>query len=411
MVIKKILLILIISYCCVAQGNEELIESSEAVDAFEYVNHLRIKAGMTGFSKNKLLDKAAYNHASYCHSNNIGGHFESNSHSGFTGYDHVERINFVKYNSRSTGENVSSHKGGATDKNSVDGLMSAIYHRFGFLSFDYDEVGIGTVRNDNSSSYVYNMGNVLKNEMCLRKSSNKPGKYYSSVCRDKKFRISGKEFDAASSTTQKNNPDVVIWPAANSYDVPPAFFEESPDPLPNYSVSGYPVSIQFNPSAFPNTIPVVTNFELIDVESELSVEIIKRLDKRTDHNKKFSEYEHAIFPLNRLGWSKQYRAELTYVVSGNSEIITWLFNTRDLNVTTYEVRSNQEVIKEKSNNVFAVYLPPRHRNDAELSYSTKYRGLSKLDIKIVDGNTLLIKAVGNGDAEVSFHGMSFKIKI
>ena len=401
---KFILLILFISYSFVVHGDEP-------IDAFSYINHLRAKAGMTTFSKNNLLDKSAYNHASYCEINNIGGHFESDRHQGFTGYDHVERINAIGYYSRSTGENVSSHKGVVNDKNSVDGLMSAIYHRFGFLSFDYDEIGIGKIKNDASSSYVYNMGNVLKNKQCLAKSSNKAGRYYGSVCRDKKFRISAKEFDAAAIGAQQKNPSVVLWPAANSIDIPPAFFEESPDPLPGYGVSGYPVSIQFNPSKFFGTVPVVTHFEIIDVDTNQALEIIKKIDKDSDHNKKFSEYEHAIFPLNRLGWSKQYQAKVNYIVNGNSETISWVFNTRDLNVTTYEVSGEKETIKEESDNSFAVYLPPKHSNDAKLAYSTKYRGLSALDIQIVDGNTLMIKATGSGDAEISFHGMSFKIEI
>ena len=409
--IKKLLLIISIGYgfttCAHAEGNQD----ARFVESFNYINQLRAKAGMSTFLKNKLLDKAAFNHAFYCHRNNIGGHFETEGRLGFTGYDQVERINAVGYTSRSTGENVSSHKGAANGKNSVDGLMSAIYHRFGFLSFDYDEIGIGKIQNESSSSYVYNMGNTVKNKQCLANSSNKPGKYYSAVCQDKSFRISAKEFDRASVNTQKKNPAVVIWPAANSNDVPPAFFEESPDPLPEYGVSGYPVSVQFNPSVFPDKIPVVTRFELIDLETDLPLEIIKRIDKSTDHHKKFNAYEHAIFPLDRLGWSKQYRAEISYVVDGNSETINWTFSTRELNVPTYEVNNEMAVIREKSGDTFAVYLAPKHSNDAERAYSTRYRGLSALNIQIIDGNTLLIKATGSGDAEISFHGISFKIVI
>ena len=36
--------------------------------------------------------------------------------------------------------------------------------------------------------------------------------------------------------------------------------------------------------------------------------------------------------------------------------------------------------------------------------------LVALDVKIIDGNTLMLKATGSGDAEISFHGIKIKIK-
>ena len=379
-------------------------------DAFGLINQLRETAGMTAFSKNKQLSEAALNHALYCHDNRTGGHFESKTYSGYTGYDHIERINTVGYKSRTTGENVSSHKGVADDKKSVDGLMSAIYHRFAFLSFDFDEIGIGIKQSDDYSSFVYNMGNTLKNKQCLVPSSKKSGKYYSSVCSNKQFRISAKDFDEASFDTQKNNPAVVTWPPENSNDIPPAFFEESPDPLPGYGVSGYPVSVQFNPSVFSEVVPVITRFELIDLQTGKSLKLIKRIDEQSDQHKKFTAYEHAIFPVERLDWSRQYRAEVDYMVQGGSETKSWNFNTRDLNVPIYDVSVAQGVISESSGNTFTIYLPPKHHNDAEMSYGTRYRGLSALDVKIIDGNTLMVKATGTGDAEISFHGIKIKFK-
>ena len=143
----------------------------------------------------------------------------------------------------------------------------------------------------------------------------------------------------------------------------------------------------------------------------MTLEIIKKLDNRSDHNKKFSKYDHAIFPVKRLDWSKQYRAQVSYRVGSREHVKIWAFRTRDLNVPTYELRSDNEVIKEKSGNAFAVYLPPKHQNDAELAYSTRYRGLSALDVQIIDGNTLMIKATGSGDAEIILHGVSIKIVI
>ena len=408
---KLLILLFFIGFSLCTQAEVKDSKDSDGIWAFNYINHLRSKAGMKVLSKNTLLDKAALNHASYCHTNLVGGHFEAPEKIGFTGYDHVERLNAVGYNSRSTGENVSFHKGEVNDKNSVDGLMAAIYHRFGFLSFEYDEIGIGKIQGDNYGSFVYNMGNISKNSLCLAGGSKISGKFYSAICRDKQIQISAKEFDLATFKTQQDNPAVVVWPAPDSSDVPPAFFEESPDPLPDYSVSGYPISIQFNPSVFPDVKPVVMRFELIDLQTGLPLELIRRIDKNTDQHKKFSDYEHAIFPRQRLGWFRQYRAEVDYVVDGVRKSIVWTFDTRSLNVPIYEVRKDNTVIKEKSAKEFAVYVPPKNRNDTDLAYSTKYRGLSDLDIKILDGNTLMVKATGDGEAIISFHGLTFRIEI
>ena len=98
-------------------------------------------------------------------------------------------------------------------------------------------------------------------------------------------------------------------------------------------------------------------------------------------------------------------------MDGVSKSIVWTFSTRSLNVPIYEVRNDNTVIKEKSANEFAVYVPPKNRNDTELAYSTKYRGLSDLEIKILDGNTLIVKATGDGEAIISFHGLTFRIEI
>ena len=203
----------------------------------------------------------------------------------------------------------------------------------------------------------------------------------------------------------------MLWPASNSIDIPPAFFEESPDPLPGYGVSGYPVSVQFNPSVFVGEIPVISRFELIDEETGQVLEIIKRIDKASDQYKKFSAYEHAIFPVKRLQWAKQYRAEVDYSVGDDTRTISWVFNTRELNVPTYELSVENDVIKEESGNSFAVYLPPQHNHDAVMAYSTKCSGLTSLNIQTVDGNTLLINGVGSGDIELTFHGVLLKIAI
>jgi len=381
------------------------------VSAYEYLNTLRKQAGMAELKTNDILNRAASNHANYCVQNRVGGHFEMKSGEGYTGHDHIARTIAAGYNSRSTGENVSVHLGVANDKASVDGLMSAIYHRFGFLNLEYDEIGIGKINKQDFTSYVYNLGSSEKTKLCRNKNFNQSGKYYNSVCNDIEFRVSAHDFEKVINHAMQKNPAIVLWPPANSIGVSPAFYEESPDPLPEHGVSGYPVSIEFNPAFFAEQAPVVTRFDLIDVETGASIEIIKRIDKASDLNHKFTDYQHAIFPLQRLEWGSEYRVQLSYLENDENKNMEWSFTTRELGVPLYTVIENNTVIREKEGSSFVVYLPPKHSNDTVMAYGSQYHGFSLLEVQLIDGNTLIIKSIGKGEAEISFHEMKFKVII
>lgn len=384
-------------------------QSEKNFSPLNYINELRTRTGMRTLEWNHELERAAKNHANYCVINNSGGHFESEDKSGFTGSDPFERVSSLGYLSRSTGENVSFHKGDADYSHSIDGLMSAIYHRFGFLSFDYNEMGSASAHTIDSNCFVYNMGNTDKNALCMQDGFSQSGKYYSAVCADKKFRISAKVFDGVSNKTQLSNPELVLWPAKNSSDIPPAFFNENPDPLPNYSVSGYPVSIQFNPAIFAKSVPVIHAFTLVDAKTGETLELIKHIKQKTDEHNKFTAFEHAIFPVERLNWGHEYHVYAEYVVANESRYIDWSFKTRELGIDVININGETEVIHAKSGVEFAVYLHPEHGNDVVKEYRTQSRGLVSLDVRLIDGNTLAIKAVGTGEAIIIFHGVSFKV--
>ncbi len=61
----------------------------------------------------------------------------------------------------------------------MDGLFSAIYHRFAFLSPGIDEIGVGVTQNEqdsDKSAFVYVMGNSELNRLCSFKSFKGAGK-------------------------------------------------------------------------------------------------------------------------------------------------------------------------------------------------------------------------------------------
>ncbi|HIP46936.1 MAG TPA: CAP domain-containing protein, partial [Campylobacterales bacterium] len=115
-------------------------------EGVSYLNSLRADAGMIPFQREYHLEDAAQNHANYLIINNTFSHYESQNASGFTGVAPANRAQFEAYAYAGVGENISSSN--ASVEKSIDTLFSAIYHRFGFLNFDYDEIGVGFAQSD-----------------------------------------------------------------------------------------------------------------------------------------------------------------------------------------------------------------------------------------------------------------------
>jgi hypothetical protein len=383
---------------------------SADIDAYEYLNGMRKLAGMSPFSYNRALADAAQNHANYLHIHKQGGHGEQSGRRGFTGQTQSQRVIATGYPSSQTGENVSYHVGNKGVMESIDGLMAAIYHRFAFLSFKYDEVGIGRVQSADYSAHVYNFGNQQKSLLCQQKNHRAPGRYFYEVCADPRFRISVQDMQAAEYEVSSQNADRVVWPADNSENIPPAFYREDPDPLPNHDVSGYPISVQFNPAAYPAGLPAVTRFQLFREDDQRPLETITLLDATTDRNRKFEPNEHALFPLHRLGWDTQYRAELDYVVGGKNHQYSWTFKTRRMTVPMVTVTEDNPAVLVKPGDRFALYVSPRGARDGEAAYSTRFPHGMNLDIDIHDPHTLIVSVSGiPGQATISFHGIDIAL--
>jgi len=214
-------------------------------DGLNYLNQLRQSAGMTTYSAQDNLNQSAYNHAHYLVINNKIGHGEDSGDTGFTGEAPSDRVIYAGYNNRRVGENLSS--GNDTVYDSIDSLFSAIYHRFGFLSFNYNEIGMGADSSSsysNQSAYNYNMGNSYISGLCSGSSFEGSGSYTYGVCADESFKIETSRYNDSKNETLNQNPSYVLWPYNNQQDAGVVFFNESPDPLPSCDVSGYPVSVQ-----------------------------------------------------------------------------------------------------------------------------------------------------------------------
>ncbi|HIE00162.1 MAG TPA: CAP domain-containing protein [Thiotrichaceae bacterium] len=381
-----------------------VFEQDDLNQGYAYLNQLRLRAGMTELFTNPQLELSAFNHANFLADNYLTGHYEINSLPGFTGIEPKDRTKAAGYRSLAVSENVSS--GDTRSRDSIDGLMGAIYHRFGFLDLVIDEIGIGIAKvslsDPNShTAYVYNMGNSGLNALCEGPAFSGYGRYYFSVC-EPDIQINADDFENVQTLARGYNPNIVQWPADGDNDVPPAFFEESPDPLPDYSVSGYPVSLQFNPLTF-SDVNIIA-FQLYRETDNSEIQPTRLLNQSTDPNAKMTGLQYALFPLERLEWNTAYRVEATYYsTSSDTQTLTWRFKTRNLGVPLYTLQGSGEVISIPQNSTsFAIYIPPTAPYSDMSSINYRYESGMRINTDFIDGNTLRINMTGNVGQQATF---------
>jgi len=391
----------------------------EQASGYDYLSDLRTRAGMIPLLQNDNLEAAAENHSQYLVGNSTeflrySGHFENPGDPFFTGNQASDRTSAAGYLSTFVSENVSNGQPGVLA--SIDDLMSAIYHRFGFLSFNIDEVGLGFVKDSNIdySAYTYNMGNKGLNDLCKGSSFNGTGVFLLNLCsQDSSFRISELDKNSAEELVEGQNPYIVSWPAQGDTDVPPAFFEESPDPLPDLSVSGYPISLQFNPLVYNEAS--ITSFRLFDDASDLEIFNTRLLDNNTDPNMKFSGLEFALFPLERLDWTKAYRVEVEYESNLESDSLMWKFATRNPGAPLFEYAGDGATVEIPVNaaNNFVFYVPPDENFSTIGGIRVSFPAGLSVDTEYVDGNTLSVSMVGSVGQQADFviTGRSFSLRI
>ncbi|HHB93584.1 MAG TPA: CAP domain-containing protein, partial [Campylobacterales bacterium] len=319
----------------IIKENPTIDIQKEERQTLEYLNQLRKGVGLIPLVNNNRLKNSAKNHAKYLIKNALIGHFEDKNIIGYTGKYASQRAIYNGYKTSMVIENISNNN--FTYKESIDGLMAAIYHRFGFLDFHIDEIGIGVEQSQTDKSqtaFVYDMGSHNLEDICQKKNSIKSGEYATNICADKSLKIEAKLFNHILDLNRKRNPKVITYPFDGQTDIPPAFYDELPDPLPNYSVSGFPISMSFNDSYFKNINMI--SFKLFDDKGkEIKNTIV--YNHQTDPNRRLKKFEFALFPLERLTWNSRYIVKAIYKADGKLKNKQWEFKTREFKAPLYEV--------------------------------------------------------------------------
>ena len=366
----------------------------QANEALNYLNALRQAAGLPAFSFNQQLREAAHNHAVYLYNTDSTSHFQNNKSSpSFTGFDVVERSLYLGYPHSELGENISG--GQQNYKDSIDGLMSAIYHRFGFLDPEFDEIGFATIADEQHqqrNKFVYVLGNRGLREACEAPDENiTPGTYFTKMCRDAEKKIPVETRDFIKQQLLDSAPDVVIWPY-NGAIVSPIFLEEDPDPLPSQSISGYPVSLSFHPQRFSNLR--LLSFELINSQTNRRVPNIHILDKDTDPNNKFTPHEFAFFPLYRLDWGTNYFVNTSFESDSGLVNYSWQFFTTSLDKPVIKVENSDSHVYLEASKTAYIYLPQQTKDQQYSRLESRTPQSIAAEAKLFDPNTLKLEFRG-----------------
>ncbi len=356
--------------------------SYETMEARSYLNRIRELMQMQILSENKQLKSAAQAHADYLVLNDESAHEEIRGYKNFTGITPVERAFHAGYISSQVSENLSTENHNA--RSSVDGLLSAIYHRFGFLSPGIDQIGVGVtqaLKDSDQSAFVYLMGNSELNRLCSESGFSGNGKYIYGVCKKSDHRIKEKEFHKSLAYSKQNNPKIILYPYDGEEEVPPAFYSEVPDPLPDHEVSGFPVSVEFNDHFFKNV--TLHSFKLY-VEGGEELTYIQLMDKSSDPHQRFTANQYALFPLQRLDYNQKYRAELSYVSKGKEETIIWYFHTQKPTEEFHLITQKEETISIDPAKSHIIYFRPHDPHDIIKNIQFP----ADIDISFLDNNTI-----------------------
>ncbi|QBZ84095.1 lipoprotein [Hydrogenovibrio crunogenus] len=382
-----------------------MVEAQER-EAMLYLNRIRQSVHLTSLQYQPALSNAARHHANYSSLNNLQSHEEQPNLPGFSGHTPTERAFSAGYQSPVAEVIAYNHR---RPHPFIDDLMSAIYHRLSLLDMTKDQIGVGISGNGEgpvNSSLTALLGNQALNALCQSPLSPKPGTYYyQEVCQNNRP-VSKRDYDQALNQVAKNNPKLITWPNPGG-EVSPVFYEESPDPLPECNVSGYPVHIQINP-IYAGRIEFLNdsfkvfeqkNDELIPIVAETIFDNqsnpVRELNALTNHSKPSSKKDRwvAFFPKHRLNWSSQYQAEIQYKEDGQRKTQRWQFTTPNQPglVTFSAEKAQKQTLKIKKGQTYTLYFPPSQCKMASTIVMRKQIPKSiEVSSHFIDGETIQV---------------------
>lgn len=360
------------------------LEANAKKTGLEYLNTIREHSGLIKLKNNKNLQKAATSHAKYLIQNQQNGHYQKKGKYAFTGATPSKRVIKAGYPSTFVMENLSVNTVGQLK--SIDNLFSAIYHRLVFLNLDKDEIGFGVASTKKKrtikSAYVYDLGSSHISKLCKQSFNMVSGVYYmKNICRESDKMVPKSLFRKKKDEVRRKNRDIILYPYAEQNNVWPAFYNESPDPLPGYKVSGFPVSVQLNPAYYENV--TLISFRLYDKNEVVET---KTLQHKNDHNHLLTKHEFALMPLKRLEYDRKYSAVFEALADGNKVKKYWSFRTVKPKEKIYRVTKDKTKLTVPAGSTAVLYILPNSKKDILHSY----RSRGGIKVSFLDQNTLKV---------------------
>ena len=372
-------------------------------DAVSYLNEYRRGSGLSSLKQNQILSQAAKNHADYSAQNEYMGHDETAGRAKFSGADPVSRAIAAGYKSRHILENIAYKN---DFKEAVDGLFSAIYHRFAFLNLSVDEVGYALASKDKFNAFVFEMGNSRLNAFCARGASDTgAGRFYTNVCADKNLKIKDDKFD---NFTGSSKP-FVKFPGSTA--VTPYFSGEIPDPFPECKITANPVSIEFNVNAGEIKFK---DFEIFKDGKKL--QNLHVITSKNDVNSKFSKGQFAAFAREVFDFGAQYEAVFSYeqanAQSTGAQVkqIKWSFKTKTPQNPYFDARDG-DMLGVDAGKTYEIFFRPKDCNDLMTRYSYKASGFMTPAVAQSGTNTLSVKLKGLAGDTLSITAGSTSVKV
>ncbi|AQW81343.1 SCP-like extracellular protein [Campylobacter pinnipediorum subsp. pinnipediorum] len=372
-------------------------------DGVDYINTIREDNGLGWFRANKNLEISATNHANHLLKNkdkiSVSMHDEERNLDGFTGEDVSQRAMFAGYSSSYVVENISNNQ--INTRSSIDNLLSAIYHRFGFLNYSFNEIGFANVSFGDEKFYVYNMGNSYVNNICLKGGDFKNSGYYiDNVCKNNIYKIKQDSFKIA---TIPKSPEYIKFPYKN-----PAlayFSGEIPDPIPSCKIMGNPISIEFNPNI--ENIKM-QSFKIFRDNKEIDDTVI--ITKQNDINHKFNKNQFALFSKKVFDFDKEYLAVFKYTQNNKDKEIRWSFKTLTPRFNYFSIKDG-DILEIYPDRFYDIFIKPRDCNDVFTSYSYKKSTLLDAYVRDIGVNMIRISLSGYKGDKITIstnNGVKFK---
>ncbi len=388
--------------------------------ALDFLNQARLSNHMVPFQLNQQLFQAADNHARYMAANTLTEHDETRGLPYFTGSSCLERIGKTGYPSAMCIENLSS--GEADERMSAEGLMTAIYHRMSFLSFQVNEIGYAMRQGRSEQTghpqnyFGFVMGNGELRTACEQASlATRYG--YSNVCHNGDLYIEANRYLQAKDALAQRSGEFAIYPWQGQTGVWPHFDNiESPDPLPGIELSGQPISIHFNPAKVQGKTIRIDHFQLLNPEGE-AVALLPAKNRQTDPL--FSPYDFAWFPEQIMRWNSTYRVELSYSIDNQPHTLSWSFTTAAIPVGSRGATTGTVVInpglnkfKLKRGKLYTLELAPEMQNSKICHYNVNYReaiwlektAFNRIDIQVPTNATLTFSMCNGEQHQVVIDG-------